>query len=528
MSGVGKGTATASLGRLLVANGFKVTAVKIDPYINVDAGTMNPIEHGEVFVTEDGDETDQDIGIYERFLDTKITSINYMTTGRVYQEVIHRERSLGYDGHCVEAVPDVPEEVIRRIKRAGVKAKADFVMVEVGGTVGEYQNVLFLEAIRMMRLKDPSSVLLILVSYLPIPSKVGEMKTKPTQYAVRTINGTGLQPDMIIGRASQPLDSLRKEKLARFCNVKKEHIISAPDIESVYDIPINFEKEKLAERVLAFFNLKSRRKAGLKDWKKLTQVIAKEKPRVKIGIVGKYWSTGDFVLSDVYISVIEAVKHAAWANDVEPELHWFNSEEFEKRPASLTALKSMNGVIVPGGFGSRGIKGKIKAIEFVRKHHIPYFGLCYGMQLAVVEFAQNVLGWKDASTTEINPKTKKPVIHIMENQKEKLKEHNMGGTMRLGAYPCMIKSGTKTAAAYKTRKISERHRHRYEVNNQYRPMFEKYGLQIVGTSPDQNLVEIVELKNHPFFVGTQFHPEFQSSPLRPHPLFKAFIKAAID
>lgn len=528
MSGVGKGTATASLGRLLVANGFKVTAVKIDPYINVDAGTMNPIEHGEVFVTEDGDETDQDIGIYERFLDTKITSINYMTTGRVYQEVIHRERTLGYNGHCVEAVPDVPEEVIRRIKRAGAKAKADFVMVEVGGTVGEYQNVLFLEAIRMMRLKDPSSVLLILVSYLPIPSKVGEMKTKPTQYAVRTINGAGLQPDMIIGRASQPLDSLRKEKLARFCNVKKEYIISAPDIESVYDIPVNFEKEKLAERVLTFFNLKSRRKNGLKDWKKLTQVIAKDKPRVKIGIVGKYWSTGDFVLSDVYISVIEAVKHAAWASNVEPELHWLNSEEFEKKPTSLATLKNMDGVIVPGGFGSRGIKGKIKAIEFVRKHHIPYFGLCYGMQLAVVEFAQNVLGWSDASTTEINPKTKKPVIHIMENQKEKLKEHNMGGTMRLGAYPCVIKSGTKTAAAYKTRKISERHRHRYEFNNQYRPMFEKHGLQIVGTSPDQSLVEIVELKNHPFFVGTQFHPEFQSSPLHPHPLFKAFIKASID
>ena len=528
MSGVGKGTATASLGRLLVANGFKVTAVKIDPYINIDAGTMNPIEHGEVFVTEDGDETDQDIGIYERFLDTTITSINYMTTGRVYREVIDRERSLGYNGHCVEAVPDVPEEVIRRIKRAGAKAKADFVMIEVGGTVGEYQNVLFLEAIRMMRLKDPTSVLLILVSYLPIPSKVGEMKTKPTQYAVRTINGTGLQPDMIIARASQPLDSLRKEKLARFCNVAKKHIISAPDIESVYDIPVNFEKERLTERVLKFFNLKSRRKNGLKDWKKLTQVIAKEKPKVKIGIVGKYWSTGDFVLSDVYISVIEAVKHAAWASNVEPELHWLNSEEFEKKPASLSALKNMDGVIVPGGFGSRGIKGKIKAIEFVRKHHIPYFGLCYGMQLAVVEFAQNVLGWKDASTTEINPKTKKPVIHIMANQKEKLKEHNMGGTMRLGAYPCIIKAGTKTAAAYKTRKISERHRHRYEFNNQYREILEKNGLIVAGASPKQDLVEIIELKNHPFFVGTQFHPEFKSSPLHPHPLFKAFIKASVE
>ncbi len=527
MSGVGKGTATASLGRLLVANGFKVTAVKIDPYINVDAGTMNPIEHGEVFVTEDGDETDQDIGIYERFLDTTIPSINYMTTGRVYREVIDRERSLGYNGHCVEAVPDVPEEVIRRIKRAGVKAKADFVMVEVGGTVGEYQNVLFLEAIRMMRLKDPSSVLLILVSYLPIPSKVGEMKTKPTQYAVRTINSTGLQPDMIIGRASEPLDSVRKEKLARFCNVVKEHIISAPDIESVYDIPVNFEKEHLTERVLTFFNLKSRRKNGLKDWKKLTQVIAKEKPKIKIGIVGKYWSTGDFVLSDVYISVIEAVKHAAWASGVEPELHWLNAEEFEKKPTSLAMLKNMDGVIVPGGFGSRGVKGKLKAIEFVRKNNIPFFGLCYGMQLAVIEFARNVLKWSEAHTTEINSKTNKPVIHIMENQKEKIATHEMGGTMRLGAYPCVLKPGTKAMAAYGARKITERHRHRYEFNNQYRAIFEKKGLVVAGTSPNKNLVEIIELKNHPFFVGTQFHPEFKSSPLHPHPLFRAFIKSAI-
>ncbi len=526
MSGVGKGTATASLGRLLVANGFKVTAVKIDPYVNIDAGTMNPVEHGEVFVTNDGDETDQDIGIYERFLDTTITSINYMTTGRVYQEVIGRERALGYNGHCVDVVPDVPEEVIRRIKRAGQKAKADFVMIEVGGTVGEYQNVLFLEAIRMMRLKDPSSVLLILVSYLPIPSKVGEMKTKPTQYAVRTINGAGLQPDMIIGRASEPIDKIRKEKLARSCNMAKENIISAPDIDSVYEIPINFEKEHLTERVLAFFKMKSRRQNGLLDWKKMVKIVHKEKPKVNLAIVGKYWSTGDFVLSDVYISVIEAVKHAAWASGVEPELHWLNAEELEKSPKAVASLKSFDGVIVPGGFGSRGINGKIKAIEFARKNNIPYLGLCYGMQLAVVEFARNVLRWPDANTTEINPKTKKPVIHIMDSQKDKVAAHEMGGTMRLGAYPCVLKSGTVAAKAYGARRISERHRHRYEFNNAYRAQLEKKGLVVSGTSPDNTLVEIVELKNHPFFVGTQFHPEFQSSPLRPHPLFKSFIAAA--
>lgn len=526
MSGVGKGTATASLGRLLVGRGFRVTAVKIDPYLNVDAGTMNPVEHGEVFVTIDGDETDQDIGIYERFLETEISSVNYMTTGRVYQEVIRRERALEYGGHCVETVPDVPLEVIKRIKKAGQKAKADFVLIEIGGTVGEYQNIIYLEALRMMRLKDPRSVLLILVSYLPIPSKIGEMKTKPTQYAVRTVNTAGLQPDMIIARSSRPLDKLRKDKLARFCNMQREDIISAPDVDSVYDIPLNFEKEHLTERVLRYFNLKDQKSGGLRTWRALVERINERKKSLNIGIVGKYWSTGDFVLSDVYISVIEAIKAAAWANKIEPRLHWLNAEEFEKNKKALLALKEMDGVIVPGGFGSRGIKGKLRAIEFVRKNKIPYLGLCYGMQLAVVEFAQNVLGLKDAHTTEVSPRTKHPVIHIMEAQQEKVLSKDMGGTMRLGAYPCKLVAGTKAALAYKEKMVFERHRHRYEFNLDYREALEKKGLIVSGISPNNDLVEIVELKDHPFFVGVQFHPEFQSSPLHPHPLFLEFIKSS--
>lgn len=526
MSGVGKGTATASLGRLLVSKGFRVTAVKIDPYLNVDAGTMNPIEHGEVFVTADGDETDQDIGIYERFLETEISSINYMTTGRVYQEVIRKERSLEYGGHCVETVPDVPFEVIKRIKKAGQKAKADFVLIEIGGTVGEYQNIIYLEALRMMRLKDPTSVLLIIVSYLPIPSKIGEMKTKPTQYAVRTVNTAGLQPDMIIARSSRPLDKVRKDKLARFCNVQKENIISAPDVDSVYDIPLNFEKEHLTDQVLHYFNIKNKKGDNLQTWRALVKRINQKKKPVKIGIVGKYWSTGDFVLSDVYISVIEAVKAAAWANQVEPEIHWLNAEEFEKDRRSLAKLKMMDGVIVPGGFGARGVKGKLLAIELVRKNKIPYLGLCYGMQLAVVEFAQNVLGWTEAHSTEVKPHTKKPVIHIMESQRDKLAAKEMGGSMRLGAYPCKLVPGTKAAAAYKEKMIFERHRHRYEFNIDYREVLEKKGLIVSGISPNNELVEIVEIKDHPFFVGVQFHPEFQSSPLHPHPLFRELIRAA--
>ncbi len=528
MSGVGKGTTTASIGRILQSKGFKVTAIKIDPYINVDAGTMNPTEHGEVFVTVDGDETDQDIGNYERFLDVDIPSLNYMTTGRVYQTVIAKERNLEYGGRCVEVVPHVPEEVIRRIKKAAKHAKADFVLVEVGGTVGEYQNLLFLEAARMMKLQEPSAVLFVLVSYLPIPAKVGEMKTKPTQYAVRTLNSTGIQPDFIICRSSQPVDEPRKRKLAIFCNMKDEDIISAPDIDSIYQVPINFEKDNIGEKIMKKFGLRPRHR-DLNDWKKLVRSITTAKKPVKIAVVGKYFATGDFVLADSYISVIEAIKHAAWVYGAKPALTWINSEEYEKNPGKLKELDGFDGVLIPGGFGARGVEGKIKAIEYARKHKIPYFGLCYGMQLATVEFARHVAGLKGAHTGEINPKSPALVINVMPDQAKNLAVKKYGGTMRLGAYKCRLKKGTLAYGAYQKDLISERHRHRYEFNNQYRELLAEKGLVFSGVNPERDLIEIIELPKaaHPWFVGVQFHPEFQSRPLHPHPLFKAFIKAAL-
>lgn len=526
MSGVGKGTACASIGKILQSKGFRVTAIKIDPYINVDAGTMNPIEHGEVFVTEDGDETDQDIGNYERFLDENIYSDNYMTTGRVYQTVIEKERNLEYGGRCVEVVPHVPEEVIRRIRRAAKKAKADFVIVEIGGTVGEYQNVLFLEAARMLHHRRPEDVLFVLVSYLPIPSKVGEMKTKPTQHAVQVMNSAGIQPDIILCRAEQPLDEPRKNKISIFCNVDKRDVISAPDVDSIYEIPLNFEKEKLGQRILSKFYMRTRQK-DLKDWRRLVKIIKTVKDEVRVGIVGKYFTTGNFVLSDAYISVIEAVKHAAWYHNRKPVLTWLNSEEYEKDPSKLKELKKLDGIIVPGGFGSRGVEGKIKTIQYCRENKIPFLGLCYGMQMAVVEFARNVCGLSEANTTEIDPKTPHPVIHIMEEQKTIMKEKKYGGTMRLGAWPCVLSKKSLSYKAYGKRNISERHRHRYEFNNAYREQFEKAGMIFAGTSPDNKLVEIIEIKDHPFFVGTQFHPEFKSRPLKPHPLFKEFISACL-
>jgi len=527
MSGVGKGVACASIGKILQSKGYKVTAIKIDPYINVDAGTMNPTEHGEVFVTDDGDETDQDIGNYERFLEQDILSTNYMTTGRVYQSVIQRERNLEYGGKCVEVVPHVPEEVINRIKKAAELAKADFTIVEIGGTVGEYQNILFLEAARMMRTKTPDDIIVILVSYFPIPSKIGEMKTKPTQYAVRTLNSAGIFPDFILCRADVPLDEVRKEKLATFCNIPKENAISAPDVDTIYEIPINFEKEKLGDKILEKFCLKPKGK-DLKEWQELVATIKKTKEKVNIGIVGKYFATGDFTLADSYISVIEAIKHAAWVNDRQPVLCWINSEEFEKDPNKLAELKKYDGIIVPGGFGSRGVEGKISAIKYCRENNIPYLGLCYGMQLATIEFARNVAGLAKANTTEIDAQTPYPVIHTMADQVKKIEQKKMGGTMRLGAYPCVLAKDSVSYKAYGQKEISERHRHRYEFNNEYRKLLEEKCLRIAGTSPDNKLVEIIEVPNHKFFVGTQFHPEFKSRPLKPHPLFRGFIKAAIS
>jgi len=528
MSGIGKGVSTASIGKILESRGFKVSAIKIDPYINVDAGTMNPIEHGEVFVTEDGVECDQDIGNYERFLEKNLFDKNYITTGRVYQTVIQKERNLEYNGRCVEVVPDIPNEVIRRIKKVAKDTKSDFVLIEIGGTVGEYQNLLFLEAARMMKLTQPKSVLFVLVSYLPVPKIIGEMKTKPTQYAVRSLNSSGIQPDIIVARSEFPVDEKRKEKLSVFCNVKKQDIISAPDAESIYEIPLMFEKENIVGRILSKFEMRPR-KRDLAEWQKLVNTIKHPKRTVKIGIAGKYFRSGKFTLMDSYISVIEAIKHASFFFKAKPEITWLDTEEYEKNSRALKELKNFDGVIVPGGFGSRGIEGKIKVIKYCRENKIPFLGLCLGMQLAVVEFSRNVCGLKGAHSVEIDPKTKYPVIDLMEEQKKKLKEKKYGGTMRLGAFDCKITPKTISFNAYKSNLIRERHRHRFEVNDAFKNDLERNGMIIAGINPELNLVEIIELpeEKHPFFVGTQFHPEFKSRPLQPHPLFKEFIRKSL-
>ncbi|MGB9743608.1 MAG: CTP synthase [Minisyncoccales bacterium] len=539
MSGIGKGVATSSIGKILQSKGYKITAIKIDPYINVDAGTMNPIEHGEVFVTKDGLECDQDIGNYERFLNEELTRINYMTTGSIYEAVIRKERNLEYKGKCVEVVPHIPNEVIARIRQAAKKTKADFVLIEIGGTVGEYQNLLFLEAARMMKLQQPKDILFILVSYLPVPQMIGEMKTKPTQYAVRTLNSAGIQPDIIIARSEASLDQVRKNKISIFCNIHEEDVISAPDIESIYEVPINFEKDNLGNLILKKFGLKERRK-DLKDWQKLVKIIKTAKKKIKIGIIGKYFETGEFTLADSYISVIEAVKHAAWFHKVKPELVWLSAEKYEKNINKLKELKNFNGLIVPGGFGSRGVEGKIKAIKYARENKIPFLGLCLGMQLAVIEFARNVCRMKDAHTTEIVKHCRYPVIDALPEQKGLLGERKYGGTMRLGEYLCLVKKGTLAHAIYektnywdkkRSKKgdilIRERHRHRYELNNEFRKKLMASGLIISGINPERNLAEIIEINDHPFFIGVQFHPEFKSKPLNPHPLFREFIRAAL-
>lgn len=530
ISGVGKGVASSSIGKILQDRGLSVTAIKIDPYINIDAGTMNPTEHGEVFVLDDKDETDQDMGNYERFLNITLSSANYMTTGRVYKSVIEKERNLEYGGKCVEVVPHVPLEIIDRITKASRDAKADVTLVEVGGTIGEYQNVLFLEAARMLKIKNPKDVLFVMVSYLPVPSKVGEMKTKPTQYAVRTLNGSGIQPDIIIARSTIPLDEKRKEKIGFMCNIGMDRVISAPDVDSIYDVPINFEKEKLSDLIcdLLETTCKPKSNPNIALWNNFVKAVHNSTDELKIAVIGKYFDSGDFVLSDAYLSVIEATKYSAYHLKKKPVLTWFNSMDFEKDPKKVKELDKFDGVLVPGGFGSRGVEGIISVIKYAREKKIPYFGICYGMQLMVIEYARNVLKLKDAHTREINPDAAHLVIDIMESQKDNVKNNRYGGSMRLGAYKTILKDGTIARAAYGTNTVSERHRHRYEVNNDYVPDLEDAGLVFSGVSPDRTLTEIAELpkKVHPFFLGTQFHPEFLARPLRPHPIFTAFLKAA--
>ncbi len=526
MSGVGKGIASSSIGRILRSRGLTVTALKIDPYINVDAGTMNPTEHGEVFVMESGLETDQDMGNYERFLDVTLPAVNYMTTGSVYLDVIRKERNLEYKGRNVQVVPDIPLEVIRRIKRAAEEANADVTITEIGGTVGEYENILFLEAVRMMKSEMPDRVAVVLVSYLPVPGSIGEMKTKPTQHASRTLNSAGVFADFIIARSPIGIDEKRKSKIALFCNVRPEHVISAPDVKSIYDVPLNFEQDKLGENLCKVLSLRAK-KPDFSAWEAFVRASKSTKKEVRIAVVGKYFDTGDFTLSDSYISVIEALKFSAYAERVKPTIEFINAKQFEKG-AKLSVLAKYDGILVPGGFGESGIEGKLKVIRYARENGIPYFGLCYGMQLAVVEYARNVLGLKGANTVEIDKDTPHPLIDIMPDQKEKMARGDYGGTMRLGSYVCKLREGSVARKAYGAREITERHRHRYEVNPEYTKRLEDAGLVFSGTSPDGTLMEIAELPaiEHPFFLGTQFHPEFLARPLSPHPLFTAFIRAA--
>jgi len=539
MSGVGKGVASSSLGKVLQFHGLNVSAIKIDPYVNVDAGTMNPTEHGEVFVLDDGYETDQDMGNYERFLNKSLTRDSYMTTGSVYKKVIADERSMKYKGKCVDVVPHVPLSIIDQIERAGRLENADVVITEIGGTLGEYQNILFLEAARMMKVRHPGDVSFILVSYLPAPQKIGEMKTKPTQYAVRTMSQSGLLPDIIIGRSEIAMDAKRKEKIAFSCSMDPRDVISAPDIDSIYDVPENFMKEGLDARVMEKLDIKKSayktNTVAVKDWTNFVKKSKNGKNTVKIAIVGKYFDTGDFVLSDAYLSVIEGIKYSSYHNNVKPEITWVNSKHFEDGPKGEkpklkpSYLKDFDGVLVPGGFGSTGIEGKIRAIKYVRENNIPYFGICYGMQLAAIEYARNVVGIKDATTYELDSKSTKQVVTILPDQLEKMKSGDYGGSMRLGAYTAELQKGSLAAKIYGKPTISERHRHRYEINPDFSEQLIDNGLKISGTSPDGRLPEIIELdtKSHPFFVAVQFHPELQARPLDPHPVFSAFIKAAI-
>lgn len=529
MSGVGKGIASSSMGVLLQAKGFHVNLVKVDPYLNVDAGTMNPTEHGEVFVLDSGLETDQDMGNYERFLNRDLGAEDYMTGGMIYQAVIARERALGYGGKCVEAIPDVRNEIQQRYENAAEVNGSDISVIEIGGTIGDFQNALFIDAARVMKMRNPDDITFVMVSYLPVPSSLGEMKTRPTQNAVRQLNAYGVHPDFLIARSKYPVDEKRKKKIAIACSMQPEHVVSAPDIESIYDVPLNFEKDKLAEALTETLRLPSTGKTDLVAWKKFVRSVKRTNvPEVDIAIVGKYFDTGDFVLSDAYLSVIEAIKFSAATLRVKPRIHWINAKDLERSGAGRVLAK-YDGILVPGGFGESGIDGKLRAIEYARTKKIPYFGLCYGMQLMVIEYARNVVKLSGAHTVEIDSKTVHPVVVIMENQKEHLAYKNYGGSMRLGAYSAHISKGTIARSAYKVDRTEERHRHRYEINPTYVPRLEEAGLVFSARSPDGVLMEIAELPKsvHPFMLSTQFHPEFTARPLSPHPLFTSFLKAVL-
>ncbi|MBF2007477.1 MAG: CTP synthase [Chlorogloeopsis fritschii C42_A2020_084] len=518
VSSIGKGIVAASLGRLLKSRDYSVSILKLDPYINVDPGTMSPFQHGEVFVTQDGAETDLDLGHYERFTDTSMSRLNSVTTGSIYQAVINKERRGDYNGGTVQVIPHITNEIKDRISRVARDTNPDVVITEIGGTVGDIESLPFLEAIRQFR-KDVGrqNVLYLHVTLIPWIASAGEMKTKPTQHSVKELRSIGIQPDILVCRCDRALPGGLKQKLSEFCDVPPEGVIPAVDAKSIYEVPLILEREGLAQEALELLNMEQR-EPDLSQWQTLVERLYSPKHRVEIAIVGKYVQ-----LSDAYLSVVEALRHAAIAMGSELHLRWVNSEKLEVEGAEYH-LDGVDGVIVPGGFGVRGVDGKIEAIKYARLRQIPFLGLCLGMQCSVIEWARNVAGFADAHSAEFEPHTENPVINLLPEQQDVV---DLGGTMRLGLYPCRILPNSLAFRLYQEEVIYERHRHRYEFNNAYRNLFLESGYVISGSSPDGRLVEIVELPQHPFFIACQFHPEFQSRPSAPHPLFKGFIEAAI-
>ena len=547
ISGIGKGVTVASIAFLLKSAGFKVSPIKFENYLNLDAGTINPIEHGDPFLCEDGTEADMDIGTYEKFLGEDMGKDNFITMGRIYQTVIDKERRFEYEGEDVEAIPYITNEIIKRINDLAKKKNADIVIIELGGTAGEYQNALYYEAARILTLKKPKDVIHIHVSYVPTPKHLGEPKTKPTQLSVKILNEMGIQPDFVIARSENFLDQRRKDRLALFCNLQDGGVVSSPDLPSVYEIPLVLHKQEMDVNILKKLGL-SVKKPNLKEWEALVNKIKTVKKEIVIAIVGKYFGTGEYQLRDSYAALFDAIDHAAWEQGVVAKTTWVDAEKIESTVAKAMADKKdinlaikqvigdAQGIIVPIGWGVRGAEGMIAAASYARTSKIPYLGLCYGMQLAVVAFARDVLGLKDANTGENDPKTKHDVIHIIEGQKEHMARRAYGGTMRLGAWEAKIKKDTLAYRAYdkfndfinKDKTItSERHRHRYEFNGKFANDFEKKGLIISARSVRENLVEIIELAKelHPFYLGTQGHPEYKSRPLKPHPIFISFLEA---
>lgn len=536
ISGIGKGVTSASLGVLLKSRGYSVTAIKCESYLNIDSGTINPIEHGDTFLCNDGLEADMDLGTYERFLEIPVGRKNFMTMGLVYKTIIEKERSMGYGGKTVDAIPVVPNEIIERIKKAG--EGYDICLVELGGTAGEHQNIFNYEAARMMKLELPEDVIHIHITFVPIPEHLGEPKTKPTQLSMRFMNMAGIQPDFLVLRSNMPIDSLRKEKVAIQCNIPKDRLIMNADLKSIYELPIKFEEQEFDKKVLSLLRLPVKQ-LRFSKWKSLvTTVTSLRKNRVTIAIAGKYIATGDYQLPDAYNSLTHALKHASWGTQIGVDFRFINTEEIEKHGAKKF-LKNVDGIIVPIGWGSRGVEGKILAAQYARVNKIPYLGLCFGMQLACVEFARHVVGFKDANSEEVNPKSTHKIIHSIPFDSKYQTIKGEGTSMRLGAFDCEIKQGTLAFNIYTKYNlgtklkngnimVSERHRHRFEFNNEYRKDLEKHGMVFSGTSPDDFFVEVIELpkKIHPFFLATQAHPEYKSSPLTPHPFFLEFVMAS--